>query len=157
MLGIKGDDICSLLCSEWKKKIGRERACVKDLIYSMKSDKCSCQLFVNEYSCRRQRYFSQSELYQKFQEVITEPDENLYEDLLALVDHQRYYVSSFGEITRVVTVPQKIAGKTIGVGTFTRADCKNGFYGGDFKYLDGNLKEEAKEYGGKLYFGSVNY
>jgi len=30
MLGIKGDDIYSLLCSEWKKKIGRERACVKD-------------------------------------------------------------------------------------------------------------------------------
>lgn len=86
----------------------------KKLLYVMHSGTCSCELFINEYSCRRERYFSQNVLYKRFQDVISAPDENLYDNLLALVDHQRYYVNSFGEITRVVTVSQKIAGKTVG-------------------------------------------
>lgn len=133
-----------------------DKASVKDLIYSMHTETCSCELFINEYSARREKIFSQKALHQRFKEVTANPSENLYEELLALVDHQRYYVNSFGEITRVITVPQKIAGQVVGVGTFTREDCKKEFYGGEFKYLDGTAMEEEKTYDGNLYFGCVN-
>lgn len=152
--------LCNYMESElWYFKnedYSMEKVGTKELLYEMHSGKCGCELFINEYSNRRERFFSQKALYERFQEVITTPDENLYDNLLALVDHQRYYLNSFGEITRVVTIPQKINGKVVGSGRFTREDCHSDCYGGDFKYWNGSASEEERPYDGKLYFASGN-
>lgn len=127
---------------------------VKNMIADMHTEQCSCELYINEYSCRRERYSAQKELFDRYQEIVAKGGEELYEDLLAIVDHQRYYLNTFGEITRIVTVPQKITGKEVSIGNFKREECRDGKYTGAFRYFEGTLIEkEQKGADGKLYFG----
>lgn len=135
----------------------QESPAMKNMIEKMNQDECTYELYVDEYSGRREFFNSQEALYLRYKEVTENRNEDLYEDLLALVDHQRYYMNPIGEVTRVETFPQKINGMDISMGNFKREDCVNGSIGKKFQYLNGNAKEEIVQVvDGKLYFAFVN-
>ena len=130
----------------------QESPAMKDMIREMNHGKCTCSFYIDEYSGNRKRFKSQMELYSAFEKIIEEGGMDLYEELLSIVDHQRYYLNSFCEVTRVETIPVKINGHVAGTGSFTREDCKNGYYGGTFRYLPGNeVDDHFKEYDGNIY------
>jgi hypothetical protein len=130
---------------------------MKDMLLYMNKKTDKFMFCVEEYSTRRERYYSQEELVSRFQEIIADTRENLYDDVLALVDHNSLYYNSFCEQTKVSTIPQKVDGKAYAEGSFTEEDCAEGRYGGDFKYIPADACNENKNaYDGKLYFAFTN-
>lgn len=115
---------------------------MKNMIQEMHRGKCSCKLSIDEYSANRKRFASQKEYCENYKQIVETGGESLYEDLLSIVDHQRYHLNSFCEVTRVETIPAIIDGTVIGIGNFTREECQGGHYGGDFKYLQGTACDE---------------
>ena len=125
---------------------------MKNMIQEMHHGKCSCKLSIDEYSSNRKRFATQKEYYDIYKRIIEDGGENLYEELLSIVDHQRYHLNSFCEVTRVETILATIAGNKIGTGHFTKEDCQNGVYCGDFEYLPGaNMDNDFKGSDGKIY------
>ena len=141
----------------WYFTSQQESPAMRNLIEMMNHGECTYELYVDEYSGRREFFNSQEKLYLRYKEITEGKNENLYEDLLALVDYQRYYLNPIGEVTRVETFPQKINGMDVSTGDFKREDCANGFIGSKFQYLNGDAKTEISgDIDGKFYFTFVN-
>lgn len=90
-------------------------------------------LYVDEYSVNRKQFVEPEGLLQEYQKVIARGDDQLYDELLALVSYNREYYNGFCEKTRTVTVPQKICGIEA-VGSLVESDCKDGKFLGTFVY-----------------------
>ena len=125
---------------------------MKNMIQEMHHGKCRCKLSIDEFSATRKRFATQNEYYDNYRRIIEDGGENLYEELLSIVDHQRYYLNSFCEITKIETYPATINGNAIGTGHFTKEDCRNETYGGEFEYLPGDkVDKDFKGCDGRLY------
>lgn len=136
----------------------------KEYIYKMQIiNDDNLSITISEISCSKLVFKNYNSLYNYFINIINNHHDNIYDELLSIIDCNRiYYDINFNIINHSThyQVPD-IGELCTNEKFFTESDCKNGMYIGEFKYLEPIIlsDDESKiinpEKVSKLYFPYV--